>query len=437
MGIDKPNIRYTVHISLPCSIEQYYQEAGRAGRDGNSALSVLLYSNQKRIGVDELLNPLTAPEKVEQAVKDSFKSRRGNDVLTALYFHSNSFKGKAHELKNFEDIVERLGSTRENNEFYLPIVPKKNPKEESDKAKKEKVLCRLTIIGVVDKYTIENNRRFTLKLTGASNKQIRNSYLKYVGAYNEGRIQDESNKLNRYIEEKGNKFVRHAYSILIDFIYDTIEKGRRRALREMVSLADDCLGKQGQSSQIRQRILAYFHVSQDEKVETLLKESGSLNKLREVVLGKRDQESGALQGGIHSSSDANTLRGQAIRHLEDHPTNTGILLLRGFAELRCLDGSAEMACEEILAGVENAQQLQLERKQVYELVAQFLVEVAKSSHEKFIYVSRRILQHDFDTDFLRALFSHKEVDERAVASLSMMLLKKNVNQALNFSQPIN
>lgn len=95
MGIDKPDVRMVIHIDCPDSLEAYFQEAGRAGRDGNKAYAVLLYDPS-----DE--------RKLRKRIDDTFPPK---DLIRDVYEHLAYFfqigvgSGKG---KTFEFNIEKF-----------------------------------------------------------------------------------------------------------------------------------------------------------------------------------------------------------------------------------------------------------------------------------------------------------------------------------------
>jgi len=74
MGIDKPDVRFVAHMDLPKNIEAYYQETGRAGRDGLPSVAWMVYGLQDVVRIVKMVQESNAPEEVKRVERTKIES---------------------------------------------------------------------------------------------------------------------------------------------------------------------------------------------------------------------------------------------------------------------------------------------------------------------------------------------------------------------------
>jgi ATP-dependent DNA helicase RecQ len=106
MGIDKSNVRYIVHFSLPKNIENYYQEIGRGGRDGEKCMCHLLYSREDIPSLEYMINTSTLLNRREielrklQAMVDFCESHNCYRHFILKYFGESDIKEYCNNCSN-------------------------------------------------------------------------------------------------------------------------------------------------------------------------------------------------------------------------------------------------------------------------------------------------------------------------------------------------
>ncbi len=317
MGIDKPNVRWVLHYGLPSSIESFYQEAGRAGRDGSTAQCVLILTET---------SAAASRRRLDAGAANNTRGGARDDISTALWFHGQSFPDPDAEHKQVLLAYDQIGS----GDVAVAL-------DHGDDGVDERALHRLAVLGVITDYTIDGPpqaSKATVRHSDPAPEQVVEHLLSYVNRTQPGRVTAVRSGLGRPFRTTRDA-VSGCARALLRLVYETVAQARLRSLREMWLSASDAAANGGDT--IRRRVLDYLS---EGDASAVLQQ---LTQRPEFSFGdwipQWDQ--------ITTQQTTTEWRSSAGRLLVSYPDHPGLLATRGLTEALLAGGDAA-ECEPTL-----------------------------------------------------------------------------------------
>lgn len=433
MGIDKPNIRFTVHAMLPRSIEDFYQQCGRAGRDGAISMCVLCFSDdQKDLSTNILDTEKTIFETIGKQIYEVSGRYLSNqdDAIRNIYFLKSNFLGRDIEKDILREVVLMfIVPNFDKNEIIIPFnaLEDKFGKEIYEAEKKsinlnktldeskvnalEKTLYRLMIVGVIEDYLKDYARKEFSVIPGSMDpKRVSEALGEYLIKY------ILPSEMGKYLPNQSyaeNNLVAFAYgSILIEFIYDKIEKRRRESMGQILKISRD--GVRNGIDSFREQILAFLERSDfTELVENLSDDLiGWFN-----VLDK-----------VENDDDITKLLGACRRKLSENPDHIGVRLLEGLCLMT--SPSPGQGPRDILRAFSAMKGISAENKLKIIFKVRHFIENRQLLNDNKDMILTNMMKGDPSREIARSCYEYATVNSES-HGIAVSLLLKGVADALN------